>query len=310
MSKLPNSLVNRSVALIAAIAIGVGGWFVANSIQSVDEGITQGGLGFSIPLVAAADLSSAGIGVLSTQAGLSAYMKSDPITDLDSLASKFDSLSFAGDTYIVGTTPIVIGGPYTGTGDIHVYADSNGYVVAFQPAHSYSPLDVVHWGADCNNTGSACDSPLSTTLLHKGLEFVAKQLDVSVPIRPNYYDWRYPSAEQVLIVADLVKNGQDEMQISIPSTATIHKSSIGWFGGIRGHLKWQWASGSSKLTTSSKISLNQTMLKSCTEHCWWTAADAKLAAGKSHTLSVEAGLPRYTNHSAVTGVAVMVVYSR
>ena len=73
MPKFSVSLVNRAVLLIAAIGIGASGWFVFNGVRGVDEGVTQGGPGFSVPLVAAEGLPSEGMGILSAQAALQAY---------------------------------------------------------------------------------------------------------------------------------------------------------------------------------------------------------------------------------------------
>ena len=70
MHKPSISIIKKLGLVIACIAIGAIGWFLASSIRGVDESINGEGIGFSVPLVAASEVSSVGMGVLNTQAGL------------------------------------------------------------------------------------------------------------------------------------------------------------------------------------------------------------------------------------------------
>ena len=313
MHKTSIPIIKKLGLVIACIAIGAIGWFVASSIRGVDESINGESLGFSIPLVAASEVSSAGMGVLNTHAGLSAHMKLSPTSDLSTLTNAFDSLSFAGDGYIVGTTNISVGGPYVGGVAIQLYADTGGSVVAFQSAHAPSPMSVVHWGSDCNNTNGACNSPLATTLLHKGLAFVADELGGSDPVNPSFYHWQYPKAEQVLILADMVKNGKDDMQVHIPATATVYESTIGAFGGIVtgawvfSYSMWNTSGTSGTLANPSTVTLNGEIIETSSEYFWWTATDKVLATDKVNEFSVDSGTHA---SNAVAGLAVMIIYSR
>jgi hypothetical protein len=309
MHKPSISIIKKLGLVIACIAIGAIGWFLASSIRGVDERIDGQGIGFSVPLVAASDVSSAGMGVLNTQAGLSVHMKLSPMSDLSTLANAFDSLSFAGEDYIVGTTNISVGGPFTGAVEILIYADTGGSVVAFQSAHEPSPMSVVHWGSDCNYASQTCNSPLATTLLHKGLAFVADELGGGDPVNPSFYHWQYPEAEQVLILADMVKSGKDDMQVFIPATATLYESTIGAFGGKGTYYQYpnDYWSVSQTLANPSTVTLNGEVIKTSSENFWWTATDKVLVTDTVNELSVDSGTG---NSDAVAGLAVMVIYSR
>jgi hypothetical protein len=311
MQKPSISIIKKLGLVIACVAIGAIGWFVASSIRGVEDGINGEGIGFSVPLVAASEVSSAGMGVLNTQAGLSAHMKLSPMSDLSTLADAFDSLSFAGEGYIVGTIDVSVGGPYTGGVEILLYADTGGSVVAFQSAHAPSPMGVVDWGNDCPKGNSSCNSPLATTLLHKGLAFVTDELGGSAPVNPSFYHWQYPEAEQVLILADMVKSGKDDMQVYIPATATVYESTIGAFGGI-GNSSAFYANWNTSLTFTnpSTVTLNGEVIKTSSEHFWWTATDKVLATDTVNEFSVDSPIPSNINLGTVAGLAVMVVYSR
>jgi hypothetical protein len=89
----------------------------------------------------------------------------------------------------------------------------------------------------------------------------------------------------------------------------VYESTIGAFGGVVSdaytYSTWQT---SKTLSNPSTVTLNGEIIKTGSEHFWWTATDKVLAADSVNKFSVDSGT--YGNVWAIAGLAVMIVYTR
>ena len=82
------------------------------------------------------------------KAGISAYIDTGQTINLDKIKTIFPEVEEVGDNYIIGITPI---SDYGGNISVHVYADTDGWIVAYLE-NDESASKIMQWGAaDVNN---------------------------------------------------------------------------------------------------------------------------------------------------------------
>ena len=107
---------------------------------------------------------------------------------------------------------------YPPSEDAHVYTQQDGWVVAYymraEPASK-----VVDWL-------SYSGSRMSTTKLHRGLSELCNSMGLVIK-DVNYFDFRYPAANKMLILID-----GDTFKITIPSELMVYEKSFSHYSGI------------------------------------------------------------------------------
>ena len=146
------------------------------------------------------------------EAGISAYTNVGQNIDLDDVKSVYRTIEYECDEYIIGSVEI---SGYGETEDVHVYVSKDGWILAYYLKDDPA-AKIIDW-LDYS------EGKISTKL-EKAL---AKVCDaVGLPLLDvKYYDFRYPNANRLMIVADYIDCGEDTFRIKIPSDFAVYEAS-------------------------------------------------------------------------------------
>ena len=197
------------------------------SATDVEKGIDEGGGKGVIALVAPsfvmvagaspADVAAqrAGTTFLKEEAGISAYTNVGEAIDIEKVKSVFRTIEYETNEYIIGSVPLP---DYEETEDVHAYVHTDGWVVTY-----YLKGEVVAKILDWNDYTT--DEKITGTKLEDGVSVVCNA--AGVPIRDlEYYDFRYPNAEKLMIIADAQwTEGTDTFNIKLPGEFVFYDRS-------------------------------------------------------------------------------------
>lgn len=145
---------------------------------------------------------------LEKEAGVSAYTNVGQV-DLAEAKKIYRTVEREEEEYIVGSVAIP---DYSESQDPHVYVSKDGWVVGYylkdDPASKM--MDWVSY----DKTGAV------STKLEAALKLMCDQLGKLLP-DVKYYDFRYPDANELMIIAD--KDG--EFKVKIPDDITVYERS-------------------------------------------------------------------------------------
>ena len=151
-----------------------------------------------------------------SEAGISAYVHVDQTIDLEQASDAFTTLDTINETYVIGTVSIANYG-YTSTPS--VYVSRNGWIVAYFP-NSYPASHIVQW----KGIG---DSTISRTTLEDAINKVATAIGTTVTKSDiKYYDFRYPDATEMKMIAKISGSGTTKFYQTIPETFTFYGGSF------------------------------------------------------------------------------------
>jgi len=216
-----------SIALVIASSVAMYGYSETEGGEGISE--SEGGKGvislMPPPFIDVAGASPAGGGggaapragttFLEEEAGISAYTNVGETIDLEKAKTAFRTIEYETDEYIIGSVPLP---DYPETEDVHAYVHKDGWIVAYylkeEPAAKI--IDWEDYGTDEKITG---------TKLEDGISVVCNA--AGVPMRNiKYYDFRYPNADKLMIVADAQwGSGTDTFKLKIPSDFVFYERS-------------------------------------------------------------------------------------
>ncbi len=147
---------------------------------------------------------------LDQEAGISAYYKSPNAITLSQVRSTFRTIETETADYIIGSVAVT---SYPEHFDAHVYIHKTGWILAY-----YLRTDPTSKIIDTNSHA------LNTTNLKTVVLTVAAAAGVAV-MDVTYYDFRYPNATNIVMVAEDHINGTS-FTISVPSTYAYYER--GW----------------------------------------------------------------------------------
>jgi len=215
-------------ALAISIALVIAASSVAvYSATDVEKGISEGGGNGVIALVtppfigvagaSPVDVAAqrAGTTYLKEEAGMSAYTNVGEAIDIEKVKTVFRTIEYETSEYIIGSVPLP---DYEETDDVHVYVHTDGWVVTY-----YLKEEVVAKMLDWNDYTT--DEKITGTKLEDGVSVVCNA--AGVPIRElKYYDFRYPNAEKLMIIADAQwTEGTDTFNIKLPGEFVFYDRS-------------------------------------------------------------------------------------
>lgn len=157
--------------------------------------------------------SSPAVSQIENEAGMSAYFKSPTTINLNSVVSLFRTIESQTATYIIGSIAVP---DYPETEDVHVYIHVDGWVLAYYLKADPSGK-IFDWKA---YTGGA-NIP---TKLENVLSIVASQIGAPSPT-PTYYDFRYPNATHLMLIADRLADSLDSFQVNLPGSFGYYERS-------------------------------------------------------------------------------------
>jgi len=211
-----------SVIVIAILVVGSGSTlyhYISNS--SLDEvGEYRGVTILEIPsfiTIASASESLSRSSFLDDEAGISAYTNVGEQIDLDLAKNAFRTIEYETDEYIIGSVPLP---DYPETEDVHCYVHVDGWILSYylneEPASK-----IVDW------EDYTTAQEITGTKLEDGIYEVCSAAYV-VAGDIGYYDFRYPNAEKMMIVADALwdNNAIDTFNITLPSDFIFYERSF------------------------------------------------------------------------------------
>jgi hypothetical protein len=274
MSGILKVLLFSAVLLIAASSVAV---FSGADLGIEDKGMTEGGGKGIIPLemplfVAVAEGSEvsgmrAGTNFLDAEAGISAYTNVGEEIDLEKANAAFRTIEYETDEYIIGSVTLP---DYPEYEDVHAYVHKDGWVVTYYLKDK--PVGkIIDW------KDYSTDEKIIGTKLEDGLSVACNA--AGVPIRDiKYYDFRYPNADKLMIVADAQwTEGTDTFNIKLPSDFIFYD---------RSYSHYTYDSGGSKM----KIDGNEvSSLGDCNDYSRWQSGQlspTQLSLDDFHTVSL------------------------
>ena len=158
----------------------------------------------------------AGTSFLEEEAGTCAYTKLTPPVNLTLVKTAFKTVEYECEDYIVGS--VVVSGEESE--DVHVYASKDGWLAAYYLNEEPFPKIL-------KSMTNFNDNKLEDAL-QKGCDALWISLHTV-----NYYDFRYPNANKVQLVADVVSlagatSRSDSFRFMIPKEVATNTSKIYW----------------------------------------------------------------------------------
>ena len=303
---------------LKVLAISIALVIVASSVAMYGYSGTEGGEGISeseggkgvISLVAPPFIGVAGAGEAmggngggafpKDKAGISAYINTSQTIDIEKIKTIFTEVEEVGDNYIIGITPI---SDFGGDIDVHVYADTDGWIVAYLETDEPA-AKIMQWGtADVNNPTIGV---IKSTTLEDALYKAGDAAGVGiVASKIKYYDFEYPNADSMtLFVRTRATGGTNIAQVEIPADYILYEAS--YYHYVTGSFGWDWRSTNSKLkvdgTTISSLSISGS-----DERKWSRAFDSykgAITTGTLHKIEIAYG----SDYSGSAGVATVLIY--
>ena len=188
--------------------------------------------------------------------------------------------------------------------DVHVYADTDGWIVAYftkdEPA-----AKIMQWGKDTDINNPQI-TEITTTTLEDAIIKAADTAGILWAVRDiKYYDFEYPNANgMTLFVRTRATAGTNITQVEIPATYTLYEAS--YYHYVTGYKYYASFSTNSKLkvdgTTISDLSISGYQ-----ERKWSRAFDSykeAITTGKLHKIEITYG----SEQSGSAGVATVLIY--
>lgn len=141
------------------------------------------------------------------EAGISAYFKANSSVSLASIRDVYRTIETETEKYIIGSVPVT---GYPESEDVHVYVHVDGWFLAYYLA-SDPVAKIIDWKDYSNNRASI------STKFENILGVVASEAGVPFP-GASFYDFRYPKATHLLLVAEALDDTGNTFTIKLPST--------------------------------------------------------------------------------------------
>jgi hypothetical protein len=151
--------------------------------------------------------------LLSDEAGISAYMQASNPIDLSQVEAEFRTIETQTTEYIIGSVAVPNHPEHF---DVHVYVHTSGWILAF-----YMEDEATRKIVDVRA------STISSTKLETIVSIIAGAAGEAV-VDLKYYDFRYPNATNLLLVAEDNNNGRS-FSIEIPSEYAYYERSWACF---------------------------------------------------------------------------------
>ena len=155
-----------------------------------------------------------------SDASMSAYVNVGQSIDIEKVKLVFNEIEEVGDNYIYGKT--CIDQDTGGCTTVHIYADTDGWLVAYLKSDEPASRIMLWKTSDLNNPTFS----ISTTLM-EALTNAANKAQVSFASTDvKYYDFKWPNANaMVILLKTQATEGNSIMQFQIPANYTLYEAS-------------------------------------------------------------------------------------
>lgn len=238
------------------------------------------------------------------EAGISAYINTSQTIDINNIKTIFTEVEKVGDNYIIGITPI---SDWGGDIDVHVYADTSGWIVAYlkndEPA-----AKIMQWGtADVNNP---VITTIATTTLVDALFKAGNAAGVGIVAgKIKYYDFEFPEANSMMLfIRTRATNGSNIHQVEIQADYTLYEAS--YYHCIYEYESYSGYNWDSKLKVDGTIVSDATLTSN--GYQWWRAFGSyggRIVPGTLHKIEISYEQPSaHVDDSGSAGAATVLIY--
>lgn len=148
------------------------------------------------------------------EAGIAAYVKLDSvdISDLTEALNFYHSIEKQEETYIIGTMEVANESPKGGqwSNYPHLYIGLDGWVVAYY-LNTEGASRIMQWKG-------YTPGAISTTTLEDAIDIMSAHIGVTYSTLIKYYDFRFPEANKLTLIAETVVTGSNCFSVTIPGT--------------------------------------------------------------------------------------------
>ena len=239
------------------------------------------------------------------EAGISAYVNVGQAIDLEQVATIYDQINETSETHVIGKIPIP---NFDGadTSHVHLYADVNGWIVAYAKNDEPASL-MAYWDVDKENP--------SMTEVTNAFEYaIERACNVSSinfsTIQPNikYYDFEFPDATNVALFFRLrATDGSNYTHVAVPNMV---------YEAAYSHYMWAYSTGY-RDDTWSKLKVDGGIVNELhlyyygygTYRCtieYDQCLDGTIIMGTPHTIEIHHDCGR--NDYGSSGVATVLIY--
>ena len=222
---MSHPVLRRSLLVVLVLLVAL----VVSSAAPATSTPVQGSNEFVLkppPFIAVAQAQEGVDAFPQDEAGMSAYFRAPfPIT-IATVRPVFRTIEVETNDYIIGSVPVP---PYPESQDVHVYIHRDGWFLAYYPAADPSGKIVDWWRY--NDSGR---NTLSTRL-ENALSVAALPVGVT-PSGVSFYDFRYPNANRLIMIADWTEDA-DDFQVNLPIDFGYFERSWSFATAYGGELK-------------------------------------------------------------------------
>lgn len=178
---------------------------------------------------AAKPAAAAGSAFPADEAGMSAYAKVGQGIDINKVKTVFSRVEGVGDNYIYG---VVLVSNFGGASDIRVYADTDGWLVAY--IKNMEPAAKMMQWYPANVTNPEI-SAIQRNTLTDALEAAGTAAGTGFLEQIQYYNFKYPDADRLTLFIKTVPIGETSSsstfvktalaQVTIPTNYTLYEAS-------------------------------------------------------------------------------------
>jgi len=205
--------------------------------------------------------------MLNSEAGISAYMQTSAAIDLNLVRGEFRTIETETADYIIGSVPVP---DHPERFDVHVYVHTEGWILAYYMNHEPASkmVDVRAW-------------TINSTKLETVISIIAGALGESVSSL-KYYDFRYPNATHILMVAEDHYDGR-YFYIEIPTEYGYSERSFAVYNNSYYSSNWHLYINDTAATRSWYGS----------DMTYGSISSSQLLPGQSHHISLDSSGDSY-----------------
>jgi hypothetical protein len=247
----------------------------------------------AILLLAGCAAAEAGDAFPHDEAGMCAYVNIGESINLEDAIWAYYQIEELSETHTIGRISIGNGGG--GSVDIRVYADVDGWIVAYL-LRSHQTAEMIQW------SGINVSNPVfgnTNTTLADAISRMCTAIDVNyTDVNGNiqYYDFEYPDADKMLIFTNTRTSiGNDYIIVLIPDTYTVYEAIFSLTG----------------LDTQTRLYIDGVHIAT-TPDCWYCTGRTRVCGGYGTRLTI--GDPHDIQfygqpYDDLSGVANILIYS-
>ncbi len=241
-----------------------------------------------------------------SKAGISAYINTSQTINIEKVKTMYTLVEEVGDNYIIGITPI---SDFGGNIDVHVYADTDGWIVAYfennEPASK-----IMQWGTA--NVNNPIIGTITTTTLEDAIYKAGDAAGVGIPSgNIKYYDFEFPNANSMMLfIRTKATNGANIHQVEIPADYLLYEASYYHYIYEYGYRGNRW---------DSKLKVDGTIISDVPPWSpgswasrWWRdfkSYGSAIQVGNLHTIEISYSQPSaHVSDQGSAGVATVLIY--